>query len=146
MIILRALDIEGYSNHARLRDSQLWVLGAKFGEVAGNPYMRAEGGQTLLLGGLLNNFGCSTWNETAETGSQCTAFRFADATDASVIGYYATEYDPDCQNATVAVWESDGGTWLSANGSSFPSRETWWGQSHPRVGYHLPYFRVSSQG
>lgn len=77
--------------------------------VTGNPYVRAEGGQTLLLGGLLNNFGCSTWNETAETGLQYTVFRFADTADASVIGYYATEYDPDCRNATVAVWRQMAG-------------------------------------
>ena len=157
---IRTLDIEGYRQHAWTTGSRLWVLGSKFGEVGGNPYVKATGGTTLLLGGLMNSFGCASWNRTSQTGDKCTAFRFEGDADASVIGYYATEYDPT-ENATVAEAQSDDASspaWHSANGSAFPPRYTWWASSNQtaacpgckmvggywcwlRVGYHLPFFR-----
>lgn len=35
----RALDIEGWSNHVFNQGSTLWVLGLKFGETEGKPYV-----------------------------------------------------------------------------------------------------------
>ncbi len=157
---IRALDIEGYRQHAWTTGATLWVLGAKFGEVGGNSYVKATGGTTLLLGGLMNSFGCASYNRTAQTGDKCTAFRFEGDADAAIVGYYATEYDTS-ENATVAEAQSDdlsSATWLSANGSAFPPRYTWWPASNQtvqcpgckmvggywcwlRVGYHLPFFR-----
>ena len=92
---------QGYKTHAWATGCRLWVLGAKFGEVGGNPYIDAEGGTALLLGGLMNSFGCASWNRTTKTGGRCTAFKFSGDADASVIGYYATEYDGS-ENASVA--------------------------------------------
>lgn len=115
-----------------------------------------------MLGGLMNSFGCASWNRTSQTGDKCTAFRFEADADASVVGYYATEYDTS-ENATVAESQSDeaSGLWLAANGSAFPPRYTWWPSSNQtaqcpgcrmvdgywswlRIGYHLPFFRSRS--
>jgi hypothetical protein len=158
-VYMRALDIEGYKTHAWATGSRLWVLGAKFGEVGGNPYVDAEGGTALLMGGLLNSFGCASWNRTALTGDKCTAFKFSGNADASIIGYYATEYDGS-ENASVAEQQGDvaASAWSSVNGSQLPARYTWWASSNQtvqcpgcqwvdghwcwlRVGYHLPFFR-----
>jgi hypothetical protein len=116
----------------------------------------------------MNSFGCASWNHTAETGSKCTAFKLSGGADASVVGYYATEYSPESENASVtemvpppphpAGSKGDDAMWHSINGSDLPPRYTWWASSNQteqcpgcrmvdgrwcwlRVGYHLPFFR-----